>query len=339
MENLIHSTEFHTSLPDCFIFPPDQVPPATSAVMSPPVIDMSCSRDELRRAILDAGKELGFFQVINHGISEQAMHDMLAVSEEFFQLPAEDKLDVYSEDINKATRLFSGTTYETGGERYWRDCLNIAYDFPVGNSTKDWPDKPQRLREVVENFTLLTRGMAMELLRLLCEGLGLPLDYFEGDLSGGYVTLHINHYPPCPNPDVALGLPPHCDKDLIAILLPCQVPGLEVAYKGDWIKVKPLSHAFIVNFGQQLEVVTNGILKSIEHRVMTNSALARTSVAMFIAPTEDCLIGPAEEFISKENPPCYRTLKFREFKRSYNVVKLGSSLNLRTNLRNIQKEI
>ncbi|CAL4892020.1 unnamed protein product [Urochloa decumbens] len=273
MENLIHSTQSHTSLPDCFIFPPDQVPPATSAVVSLPVIDMSCNRDEVRRAILDAGKELGFFQVINHGISEQVMQDMAAVGEEFFQLPAADKVGIYSEDTNKATRLFSGATYETGGEKYWRDCLRFAYDFPVGNSTKDWPEKPQRLREVVENFTLLARGLAMELLQLLCEGMGLPLDYFEGDLSRGY----------------------------------------------------------------QLEVVTNGVLKSIEHRVMTNSVLARTSVAMFIAPTEDCLIGPAEEFLSKENPPCYRTLKFCDFKRSYNVVKLGSSLNLRTNLRNIQK--
>ncbi|TKW29044.1 hypothetical protein SEVIR_3G369540v4 [Setaria viridis] len=128
--------------------------------------------------------------------------------------------------------LFSSTTYETGGERYWRDCLRFAYDFPVGNSTKDWPDKPQRLREVVENFTLLARGLAMELLWLLCEGMGLPLDYFEGDLRGGYVTLDINHYPPCPNPSITLGLPPHCDRYLIAILLPGRVPGLEVVYRG-----------------------------------------------------------------------------------------------------------
>nr|CAB3462174.1 unnamed protein product [Digitaria exilis] len=339
MENMIHSTPSHTSLPDCFVFPPDQIPQATSAVVSLPIIDMSCSRNEVCRAILEAGKEFGFFQVINHGIPEQVMQDVEEVGKEFFQMPAVDKVDFCSDDVNKATRLFSGTTYETGGERYWRDCLRFAYDFPDGSSTKDWPDKPQRLREVVENFTLLTRGLAMELLQLLCEGIGLPLDYFEGDLSGGYVTLDINQYPPCPDPSKTLGLPPHCDRDLLAILLPCQVPGLEVAYNGDWIKVKHVPHAFVVNFGQQLEVVTNGMLKSIEHRVMTNSALPRTSVAMFVAPTEDSVIGPAKEFINKENPPLYHTLKFSKFKRIYNVVMLGSSINLRTNLRNAQKEI
>ena len=105
---------------------------------------------------------------------------------------------------------------------------------------------------------MLTRGLATELLRLLCEGMGLPLDYFERDISGGYVTLDINHYPACPNPTITLGLPPHCDR-VIAILLPGQAPGLEVAYnyKGDWIKVQPVPLAFVVNFGQQLEVVTN----------------------------------------------------------------------------------
>jgi 2'-deoxymugineic-acid 2'-dioxygenase / mugineic-acid 3-dioxygenase len=62
MEKLLHSTTSRTSLPDCFVFPADQVPPATSAAVSLPVIDKSCSRDEVRRAILDAGKDLGFFQ-------------------------------------------------------------------------------------------------------------------------------------------------------------------------------------------------------------------------------------------------------------------------------------
>ena len=34
-------------------------------------------------------------------------------------------------------------------------------------------------QEIVANFTLLTRGLAMELLWLLSEGMGLLLDFFE----------------------------------------------------------------------------------------------------------------------------------------------------------------
>ncbi|KAL6643978.1 hypothetical protein ACP70R_018744 [Stipagrostis hirtigluma subsp. patula] len=369
MENMLHlSSSSHESLPENFAVPPEQqLPPPTSAVVSLPVIDMSGSRDEVRRAILDAGKELGFFQVVNHGVPEQVMRDMEAVGEEFFQLPAADKAEFYSEDRGKPSRLFSGTSFDTGGEEYRRECLRLSCTSPMSDSTKDWPNKPRRLRclyaqtisssttiisignrsivaciwmkEIVEKYIMLAKGVGMEVLRLLCEGMGLQLDYFEGDLSGGALILEINHYPSCRKPSMTLGLPPHCDRDLITLLLPGPVHGLEVAYKGDWVRVKPMPSAFVVNFGLQLEVVTNGMLKSIEHRVMTNTMLARTSISTFIQPTEDCLVGPAEEFLSEDNPPHYRTHTYGDFMRIYNIVNLGSSVNHTTNLRKIQKEM
>jgi 2'-deoxymugineic-acid 2'-dioxygenase/mugineic-acid 3-dioxygenase len=63
MENMLHLAPCRASVPDCFIVPPEQLPPAASAAaVSLPVIDLSGARDEVRRAILDAGKEFGFFQ-------------------------------------------------------------------------------------------------------------------------------------------------------------------------------------------------------------------------------------------------------------------------------------
>lgn len=320
MENLLSSASSHDTLPDRFVFPPDQRPPASSAAVSLPVIDLSRGRDEVRHAVLHAGKELGFFQVVNHGVPEQTIREMEAVHEEFFQMPAEDKAAFYSEDADKPNRLFSSTTYETGGERYWRDCLRLACGFPVVDAKSDWPDKPQRLREVVEKFIVPARGVGMELLRLLCEGMGIRPDYFEGDLTGGDVIINVNHYPPCPDPSLTLGLPPHCDRNLITLLLQGTVFGLQVSYKGDWINVEPVPNAFVVNFGHQLEIATNGLLKSIEHRAMANSAMARTSVATFIMPAMDTLVGPAEELVGEDNPPRYRAVTFREFMRVYKTV-------------------
>ena len=148
MEKMLHQTPSHaSSIPDGFVLPADHLRPATAAgVVSLPVVDMSHGRDEVRRAILDACKEHGFFQVVNHGVPEQLLRDMEAVCHEFFQLPAADKAEFYSEDRSKPNRLFSGSSYETLGERYWRDCLRLAYPLPAGD-TKDWPHKqPQRLR-------------------------------------------------------------------------------------------------------------------------------------------------------------------------------------------------
>lgn len=336
MEKLLHATPTPTSVPDRFVFTPDALPPATTAPVSLPIIDMSRGRDEVRRAVLEAGKELGFFELVNHGVPEQLMRDMEAVGTEFFRMPAADKAAFYSEHEGPPHRLYSGTNYETGDEKYWRDCLRLAYDFPAGSHVKDWPDKPQRLREVTERYIVLARAVGMELLQLVCEATGLRRGYFEGAISGGDVILHVNQYPASPDPTRTLGLPPHCDRNLITVVLPGTVHGLEVAYGGDWIKVQPGPGSLVVNFGQQIEVVTNGFLKSVEHRA-TNSAMTRTSIATFIMPAGDCLIGPAEEFVGEDNPPLYRAHTFAEFKRIYNVVKLGDSLNLTTDLKKAQK--
>ncbi|KAL6880158.1 hypothetical protein ACP4OV_011723 [Aristida adscensionis] len=319
MENLLLSAASHETLPDSFVLPPEQRPPASSAAgVSLPVIDLSLGRDEVRRAVLEAGRELGFFQVVNHGVPEPAVRDMEAACEEFFRLPAADKAAFYSDDAARPNRLFSSTTYGAGGERYWRDCLRLA-----AGDVDAWPEKPARLRDAVARFVPAARALGMELLRLLCEGLGLPPDHFAGDLSGGDVVVNVNHYPPCPDPARTLGLPPHCDRNLITLLLLGRVPGLQVARRGGgWIHVDLVPGAFVVNFGHQLEIATNGELKSVEHRAVPDAAAARTSVATFIMPTEDCIVGPAEELVGGEGgePARYRAVTFREFMEVYRAV-------------------
>ena len=122
-------------------------------------------------------------------------------------------------------------------------------------------------REVVEKFIVLTRGMGMGLLRLLCEGLGLRPNYFEGPLGGSETIIGLNHYPSCSNldPGLGLGLPPHCDRNLITLLLPGAVPGLQVSYKGDRITVEPVPNAFVVNFGLQLELIHHFSTEQVVH--------------------------------------------------------------------------
>jgi 2'-deoxymugineic-acid 2'-dioxygenase / mugineic-acid 3-dioxygenase len=85
-------------------------------------------------------------QVVNHGVPEHAMRDMEAVCEEFFRLPAPDVAPFYSDDRRKPNRLFSGSTFETGGDKYWMDCLRLTCTLPAGDSKNHWPDKPQGLR-------------------------------------------------------------------------------------------------------------------------------------------------------------------------------------------------
>ncbi|KAJ3693899.1 hypothetical protein LUZ60_009379 [Juncus effusus] len=320
MENLLSNSAFHRTVPERFILPPEnRVGTELCPAVTLPVIDLRGGRsfhvegrDQLVGEILRAGQQFGFFQVINHGVSEQIMKDMMEVTEEFFTMPMENKREYYSDDSTKTNRLFSSTIYGKDGPRYWRDCLKLAC-YPVDETINDWPQKPTKLREVLAKFIVEVREVSTMLLNLICEGLGLKEGYFDGDLSGGQVLINSNYYPSCPNPDLTLGLPPHCDRNLITLLLQGGVSGLQIKHQGNWIGVEPVPNAFVINFGHQLEIITNGVLKSVEHRAVTNSGATRTSIAVFIMPKMESYIAPAEELVNEKNPPNYKSFVFRDF--------------------------
>ena len=62
-----------------------------------PVVDLgglsgsTAVREDTVRAISDACKEWGFFQVVNHGVSLEVMREVVQVWREFFHLPMETK--------------------------------------------------------------------------------------------------------------------------------------------------------------------------------------------------------------------------------------------------------
>ena len=64
-----------------------------------------------------------------------------------------------------------------------------------------------------------------------------------------------------------------------------------------------------------LQMITNGIYRSIEHRATVNSAQARLSVATFYnpGPGADAEIGPAHSLINEQNPALYRRLSLGEY--------------------------
>lgn len=107
-------------------------------------------------------------------------------------------------------------------------------------------------REVVGPYTVQVRKLASKILELIGEGLGFRPGYFA-EYSKKPMLL-ANHYPPCPDPSLTLGLPEHCDPSLITIVHQGDVPGLQVFNNGEWFVVEPLPHAFVVNLGYVLQV-------------------------------------------------------------------------------------
>ncbi|KAE8660701.1 putative 2-oxoglutarate and Fe(II)-dependent oxygenase superfamily protein [Hibiscus syriacus] len=122
---------------------------------------------------------------------------------------------------------------------------------------------------------------------------------------------------------LTLGLPKHCDPNLITILLQGSADGLQVFKDGQWLGVGLLPNALVVNIGHQLQIVSNNKLKSAEHRV-TNSKVARNTVGLFISSRDDCIIQPAKSLTSEAEPPLYKPFRYKDFL-SYYISMMGDT--------------
>lgn len=110
-------------------------------------------------------------------------------------------------------------------------------------------------RNIVPKSTAEVEGLATAFLKLISNGLGSGDDYFTWNLNKVPIRMNINPCPPYPHPSVTLGLPKHCDPNLVTILLQQKsVGGLQVQHVGQWAHVDPIPSAFVVNFGHVLEV-------------------------------------------------------------------------------------
>ena len=155
----------------------------------------------------------------------------------------------------------------------------------------------------------------MRLMKLIAMSLGLPANRFEDFFRDHTSSGRINRYPPCPSPEVALGVGPHKDPGVLTILAQDEVGGLEVKRKsdGEWVGVKPIKGAYIINLGDVLQVWTNGEYASVEHRVKVNSVKERYSIPFFLNPSHYTVVEPLEEMTNEEKPAYYRAYSWGKF--------------------------
>ncbi|KAK7345783.1 hypothetical protein VNO77_16394 [Canavalia gladiata] len=318
MEKLLSNGLFKNgSLPEDYIFPPESRPgnlkiPFNSNI---PVIDLSEAQNDDRtntiHKIIKAAEEFGFFQVINHGVSLNLMNETRSVVKELFEMSTEEKQKLFYDPLKKAGMFTSSINYATEKVHLWRD--NFRHPcYPLEQWQHLWPENPTRYKECVGACSVEVKKLASRILSLISEGLGLKCGYFENDVSGS-MAMTINHYPPCPEPSLTLGITKHADPNLITILLQDDVCGLQVFKDGNWIAVEAIPNAFVINVGYQLQIMSNGKLISAEHRAVTNSSAARTTVAFFVAPKEECIIEPAQGLIDEHNPPIFKSFKYKDF--------------------------
>ena len=63
-----------------------------------------------------------------------------------------------------------------------------------------------------------------------------------------------NYYPPCPEPDQAIGIPPHTDHGFLTFLIHNGVAGLQIQHNGEWFDTISPQNAILVINSDHLEV-------------------------------------------------------------------------------------
>ncbi|CAN0856450.1 1-aminocyclopropane-1-carboxylate oxidase homolog 1 [Linum grandiflorum] len=119
------------------------------------------------------------------------------------------------------------------------------------------------------------------LLQLMSEALGLASNHLEEMGCGRGLCMGCHYYPPCPQPELAIGTTKHTDFDFFTIVLQDNIGGLQVLRHDHWVDVPSLPETLVVNVGDLLQLISNDKFVSVEHRVVTNRIDSRVSVAAF----------------------------------------------------------
>lgn len=172
-------------------------------------------------------------------------------------------------------------------------------------------------REVCEEYAEEMKKLCFKLLELISLSLGMEADrlingFFEDHTS----FIRLNHYPPCPIPNLALGVGRHKDAGVLTVLAQDDVGGLEVKRKtdGEWILVKPNPDAYIINVGDIVQVWSNDRYESVEHRVKVNSEKERFSIPFFLNPAHYTWVEPLKEMTNQQNNPAkYKAYNWGKF--------------------------
>ncbi|CAM8934714.1 unnamed protein product [Rhodiola kirilowii] len=170
-------------------------------------------------------------------------------------------------------------------------------------------------REEVAEYCTEARGLVLRLLEAISESLGLEKEYIKNEAIGKHGQhMALNYYPPCPQPELTYGLPGHTDPNLITLLLQDDVPGLQVQRDGKWVAVEPIPDTFIVNMGDQMQVISNGRYKSVLHRAVVNCEKKRISIPTFYCPSNEAVIKPAPKLVSASGcPAVYKSFSYAEY--------------------------
>lgn len=294
-----------------------------------PIVDVgpwfrTGDRAELERAaaaLRRAAEDVGFHQLVGHGIDDDAQAEILAATRRFHALDEATKDAI---TMDRPDHPVGGVGYLPYGNRKLptRSTGNSNAAFLIksgaGVSVEDnqWlaDDDLPGFRVEVERYAASITDLAIRLLPLYAVALDLEPDYFAPAFGDPFWRLRLTHYPPTnadSSPDGTatdspFGIAPHVDTTFFTLLL-TDGPGLVIQHRQreEWLTVPTVPGALVVNSGELLRQWSNDRFLSTRHFAVNPAEGDRYSVPFFFNATGDHVMTCFPSCHGPDNPPKY----------------------------------
>jgi isopenicillin N synthase-like dioxygenase len=267
--------------------------------------------DAFVQAFGEALSELGFFTLVNHGVEQRIIDAAYGAAEAFFALPEATKIQYEIAEL-KGQRGFTRFGKEHAKDsaapdlkEFWHIGRVAEVTQPLSQTNADeatdleniWPREVPQFQPVMATLFQQLETCAGHLMEACAQYLQQPSHFFAAQVAEGSTLLRVIHYPPVadevmPN---SLRAAPHEDINLITLLCEATTPGLELLKpNGEWLPIQTIPGQIIVDTGDMLQSLSNGLLKSTTHRVVNpnNSRDRRFSMPFFVHPRPEFDLTP-----------------------------------------------
>ena len=280
---------------------------------------------ELRAAL----EGVGFFLIVNHGVSRDLVERTFAEARRFHEQPPEAKMALRMNEHNNgymAMGRYAVWTSEVNAND--KPDLNEAFfvkrerapDDPLRRSGRRfvgpnvWPDDLPGFRDTVLAYTDAVDALGRRVLPACAVALDLPRDYFDEAFAESQFSFRLSHYPPVRAEPNQFGIAPHTDANFLTFLAQTDVPGLQLRLPwGDWLDVPYVPDSYAVNAGDMMHRWTNGRFKSTPHRALPPVGRPRYAIPFFLGPHIDTVIACLPTCQTPAAPPRFPPISYEAY--------------------------
>lgn len=278
-------------------------------------------------------ENLGFFAIVNHGIPQELIDESFRQTAKLFEIPIEEKMrhrvgfhhqgylppksSILQSDAIKE-KIALNTKKDTNSA--WLFMRNREADDPkvLANvrhrGLNHWPESLPDFKKTLYSYQTSMEQLALKLLPMYARALDLRADYFDDSFKEPEYYQRCAYYPPEEKMDEGqFSLAPHSDGSFLTLLPMTPVPGLQVMLPSkEWLNVKYVKDALIVNTGQVLNRLSNDRFIATPHRVV-NPPQKRYALVFFFYPDDDSSVAPIPECILPGEKARYDNSTFYDF--------------------------